>query len=116
MRKNHSTERGSNVGANQRRFTDRRGSVIRRADDLDRRLSELEDLARANQRELELQFRRIAQIQVDLDSLLKAGRSNPTPPSFSHEQSQSGPESRIDTPLAALPEMHGRRRFVRNPT
>jgi hypothetical protein len=115
MRKNQSTERGSDHGANQGRFGDRRGPVIRRADDLDRRLTELEDLARANRRELELQFRRIAQIQVDLDSLLKAGRSNLSPSSFPHDQGQAGTDSR-DTPLAVLPEMHGRRRFVKNPT
>ncbi len=35
------------------------------------RLTEVEEMARANRRELELQFRRIAEMQVQIDSLLR---------------------------------------------
>jgi len=36
-----------------------------------KRLSEVEELARANRRELDLQFRRIAAMQVEIDTLKK---------------------------------------------
>ena len=39
--------------------------------DLYERLSKVEELARSNRRELELQFQRIAQMQAALDRLLK---------------------------------------------
>jgi hypothetical protein len=38
-------------------------------EDLARRLMEVEEMARANRRELELQFRRIADMQVEIDRL-----------------------------------------------
>jgi hypothetical protein len=34
-----------------------------------RRLTDVEEMARANRRELELQFQRMAQMQVELDKL-----------------------------------------------
>jgi hypothetical protein len=45
---------------------------LRREADIRRRLSAVEDLARANRRELEVQFRRIASMQVEIDALKKA--------------------------------------------
>jgi hypothetical protein len=39
----------------------------RRDADILRRLTEVEDVARTNRRELELQFRRIADMQAELD-------------------------------------------------
>lgn len=55
---------------NERKPNDRR-IALRREQDLIRRLADVEELARANRRELELQFRRIADMQVDIDRLLK---------------------------------------------
>ena len=40
-------------------------------EDLARRLMEVEEMARANRRELELQFRRIADMQVEIDRLAR---------------------------------------------
>jgi hypothetical protein len=40
----------------------------------ERRLAEAEDMARANRRELELQFRRMAEMQVQIDRLLRESR------------------------------------------
>lgn len=37
--------------------------------DLLRRLADVEDMARVNRRELELQFQRMAQMQVEIDKL-----------------------------------------------
>ena len=45
--------------------------ALRREADMDRRLRDVEELARANRRELELQFRRMADIQVELDTIKK---------------------------------------------
>jgi hypothetical protein len=39
--------------------------------DLQRRVTEVEELARANRRELELQFRRMADMQAEIDMLRK---------------------------------------------
>ncbi len=47
--------------------TDRR--VMHRDGEMLRRLREVEEMARANRRELELQFRRIADMQAELDRL-----------------------------------------------
>ena len=55
----------------KKRATDDRRKVPRRESDIRRRLSEVEEITRANRRELELQFRRIAEMQVDLDKLKK---------------------------------------------
>jgi hypothetical protein len=41
-------------------------------EDLARRLMEVEEMARANRRELELQFRRIADMQVEIDRLSRS--------------------------------------------
>jgi hypothetical protein len=46
-----------------------RRPVLRRDADMLRRLRDVEEMARANRRELELQFRRIADIQAELDRL-----------------------------------------------
>jgi predicted phage gp36 major capsid-like protein len=40
-----------------------------RSEEIARRLAEVEEIARANRRELELQFRRMAEIQAQLDHL-----------------------------------------------
>jgi len=68
---------GDNDGnGNRARIGDRRQGS-RRAEDLERRLADVEDLARANRRELQLQFQRMAQMQADLDRLLKPAHSMP---------------------------------------
>ena len=46
-----------------------RRDTPRRKEDVLRRLCEVEEMARANRRELELQFRRIADMQADIDRL-----------------------------------------------
>jgi hypothetical protein len=51
-------------------LADRRNR-LRRDADMQRRLSDVEELARANRRELDLQFSRMAEIQVELDKLKK---------------------------------------------
>jgi hypothetical protein len=52
--------------------TDRvRRATLRRDVDILQRLTELEDLARANRRELDLQFRRMADMQAQIDQLKK---------------------------------------------
>jgi len=58
------------VVVKKRASTDRRRATRREADVL-RRLTEVEELARANRRELELQFRRMAAMQVEIDALKK---------------------------------------------
>jgi hypothetical protein len=47
-----------------------RSSLEKTAEKLERRFSELEALARENRRIIDLQFKRIAAMQVDLDRLL----------------------------------------------
>lgn len=49
---------------------DRRGG-FRRDEDVARRLTDLEETVRANRRELELQFRRMAHMQAEIDKLKK---------------------------------------------
>ena len=56
--------------ARARKPTDRR-TGLRREQDIMRRLADVEELARANRRELELQFRRMATMQVEIDKLKK---------------------------------------------
>lgn len=73
MRKNQKAEPTPGDGAKQVRGAERR-SGTRLAADLERRLAETEELARANRRELDLQFQRIAQMQADLDMLMKLAR------------------------------------------
>jgi hypothetical protein len=51
-----------------------RRATARRLDDVITRLSEIEDVARANRRELDLQFRRIAEMQAEIDRLKKRER------------------------------------------
>jgi hypothetical protein len=60
---------------NERKPNDRR-TALRREQDLIRRLADVEELARANRRELELQFRRIADMQVEIDKLMKGHHRN----------------------------------------
>ena len=113
MRKNPNLDRPVGDGAERRRGSDRRGAPNRRAADLERRLAEMEDLARANRRELGLQFTRIAQIQADLDALLKSSRAIPHAQSSRREHSeniQSAAERAADRTFAAMPSMDGRRR------
>ena len=45
-----------------------------RCDDLEERLQRVEDLARSNRRELDIQFRRIADLQASIDSPMANGR------------------------------------------
>jgi hypothetical protein len=49
-----------------------RSTLERTAAKVERRLKEIEDLARANRRELDIQFRRISAIQEQLDRLRSA--------------------------------------------
>ena len=49
---------------------DVRSSLEKTAEKLERRFTEVESLARENKRILELQFKRMAAMQVDLDRLL----------------------------------------------
>ena len=53
-----------------RQSKERRASLRREAD-VERRLGDVEDLAKANRRELDLQFRRMADLQAELDKLLR---------------------------------------------
>jgi hypothetical protein len=55
----------------RRRVSGSTRAELRRADDVQRRLTEVEEMARANRRELELQFRRIADMQMEIDALKK---------------------------------------------
>jgi len=57
-----------------RRPSEARRTALRRAEDISHRLMELEEMGRANRRELELQFRRIADMQVEIDRLKKSRR------------------------------------------
>ena len=110
MRKNPNVDGRVGDGAERRRVSDRRGVPNRRADDFERRLVEMEDLARANQRELGLQFTRIAQIQADLDALLKSSRANSLPQSSRREHSenmQPAADRAADRTFAAMPSMDG---------
>ena len=52
-----------------KRNTSERRSTLRREAVIKRRLADVEEMARANRRELELQFRRMADIQAELDKL-----------------------------------------------
>jgi hypothetical protein len=45
-----------------------------RCDDLEARLERVEELARSNRRELDIQFRRIAELQAALDSPMENTR------------------------------------------
>ena len=54
-----------------RRSRPDRGAAVRRGREVLHRLTEVEALARANRRELELQFQRLAQMQVEIDRLKK---------------------------------------------
>jgi len=107
MRKNTNPDRPGGDGADRRRMSDRRGVPNRRTVDLERRLAEMEDLARANRRELGLQFTRIAQIQADLDALLKSGRANSLQPPSRREHSENQPatDRAADRTFAAIPSM-----------
>jgi len=53
-----------------KRKPDLRSALEKTAAKLERRFAEVEAMARENRRTLELQFKRIADIQVDLDRLL----------------------------------------------
>jgi hypothetical protein len=52
--------------------TSPRSALEKTAARVERRLKEIEDLARANRRELDIQFRRISAIQEQLDRLSAA--------------------------------------------
>ena len=108
MRKSPNIDRPVGDDADRRRVSDRRAPANRRAADLERRLAEMEDIVRANRRELGLQFTRIAQIQADLDALLKAGRANSLQPPARREHSENiQPAAAADRTFSAMPSMDG---------
>jgi hypothetical protein len=76
MTKRQDADRAPQTGAKPPRGSDRR-NTLRRTADLERRLAEMEEHVRASRRELDLQFQRMAQIQVDLDLLMKLVRGTP---------------------------------------
>ena len=82
MRNNHNLGTDDGNGNRPRMGDRRKGS--RRAEDLERRLAEVEDIARANRRELHLQFQRMAHMQADLDRLMTT-RPLPPPPGLPYE-------------------------------
>ncbi len=49
-----------------------------RCDELEARLERVEELARANRRELDIQFRRLADLQAEFDSPMAQGRRRET--------------------------------------
>jgi hypothetical protein len=53
------------------RMTAERRGDLRRTEDLARRITEVEEVCRANRRELDLQFRRMADMQAEVDALKK---------------------------------------------
>jgi hypothetical protein len=59
------------VKKKRRRVSRERRATLRRDADIQRRLLETEEMARANRRELELQFRRMADMQAEIDKLKK---------------------------------------------
>jgi len=76
MMRNNQHQGTHDGDGNRPRLGDRRKGS-RRAEDLERRLAEVEEVARANRRELHLQFQRMAHMQADLDRLMKSTRSLP---------------------------------------
>ena len=76
MMRNNQHQGTHDGDGNRPRLGDRRKGS-RRAEDLERRLAEVEEVARANRRELHLQFQRMAHMQADLDRLTKSSRSLP---------------------------------------
>jgi hypothetical protein len=112
MKKNSNGERMSGDGAKQPRVADRRMGA-RRTEDLEQRLVEVENLARANRRELELQFQRMAHMQADLDMLLRIARSVPARSPFRHEKIDGFEQhlkSGVDPLVAAMPAVRSRPR------
>jgi hypothetical protein len=101
----------SGDGAKQPRVADRR-TGSRRAEDLERRLAEVEHLARANRRELELQFQRMAHMQAELDMLLRLAREAPARSSVRHGKIDDfeHPNSSIDPLTAGMARLPGRPR------
>ena len=115
MRKSLNVDRPVGDDADRRRTSDRHAPANRRAADFERRLAEMEDILRANRRELGLQFTRIAQMQADLDALLKSARANSPQPSPRREHSdntQPTADRAADRTLAmpSMPSMDGSRR------
>jgi hypothetical protein len=85
----------------------------RRAEDLERRLAEVEHLTRANRRELELQFQRMAHMQAELDMLLRLAREAPARPIFGHgkiDGFEPPPNSNVDPLSASMSRVPGRPR------
>jgi|GEM_PF-3824074 hypothetical protein len=109
MRKNPNDERRAG-GGDRRRSGDRRAAPLRLAEEFERRLVEMEEIARANRRELGLQFTRIAQIQADLDALMKSGRSGSAQSVSVRDASdnlQSRTERLVDKRFTAMAPMSG---------
>jgi hypothetical protein len=76
MPKSSHAESAPDIGAKPPRVSDRR-RALRRTVDLELRVEQKGEHLRANPRELDLQFQRIAQIQADLDMLTKLVRGTP---------------------------------------
>jgi hypothetical protein len=98
-------------GGLRSRGGDRRNG-FRRAEDLERRLAELEELARANQRELHLQFQRMAHMQAELDSILRPATPLTSRPRLPYENKGLDREATrpVDARTAAVPPVPDRRR------
>ena len=60
-----------------------------RCNDLEARLQRVEELAGSNRRELDIQFRRIADLQAALDSPMADGRRRRLTPNPTHFQTDS---------------------------
>ena len=70
-----------------------------RCNDLEARLQRVEELASSNRRELDIQFRRIADLQAALDSPMAEGRrktSNAKPDGHSDIRADGKPDGKAD--------------------
>ena len=94
------------------RATERRNGIRREAD-LTQRLAEVEALALANRRELNVQFQRIAHMQADLDRALRSTGSMPSRSSFLDAQIEVGDQqgrtnrAPLDPDVPSLPRRPG---------
>jgi len=106
------TERQTDGRPDHLRGTERRNGIRREAD-LTQRLAEVEALALANRRELNVQFQRIAQMQADFDRALRSTGSMPSGLSFLDAQIEIGdPQGRtsraaLDPGVPSMPRRPG---------
>src|SRR6185503_6307077 len=101
MRKNPNDERRAG-GGDRRRSGDRRAAPLRLAEEFERRLVEMEEIARANRRELGLQFTRIAQIQAG-----RSGSAQSVSVRDASDNLQSRTERLVDKRFTAMAPMSG---------